>query len=386
MTRRARRLMRVASLVLTALGSVLTGLSIGRSLAAQPAPTRVRDSYTETAPCAQCRADLQLGSLQLQGRHGSTLLVIGGQIPASADEFASDVRLIANDVEIVLHPHRSGGLFEAPVATKAGTALPSSAVGATVAQGKLLINLAAGLLVPPVKLQLGLWNGHTYTEQLPNTGELMWDGRSAPRVSDPARITTAPSRLPSTTLSTPATQLTTTTRPVLPPTDLTLTHLTRACTAIPSGSVPPFLKISAVKAGTDNNPRTGVPTRDASASTTASAFGVTEPFAFGLVVLRQGTPVGAGQDAIDRAGNAQLFVVSDGGHIQKGIRTYANGTWGSVIGADADNLTYKIDDKGITMFWSGLRAGDRVGFVTAGSSGCASAALDGSLMPQITAG
>ena len=105
------------------------------------------------------------------------------------------------------------------------------------------------------------------------------------------------------------------------------------------------------------------------------------PFAVVAVVSHAGDrPPGAQPRAIDRAGTVQLLYTFDGSQKRKAVRTFAQGDWTTV--ADAPELTTVASAAGVSLFWTGLRAGDRFGYVTAAPGACRSAGLDANLQPQ----
>jgi hypothetical protein len=158
-----------------------------------------------------------------------------------------------------------------------------------------------------------------------------------------------------------------------------------ACAAIPTGTVPSFLDVTGVTAGTEVDPRTQVATREVTATLRTSAVGVTQPFSIVIAVLRVGSTEEAGSTRpLDRAGDEQLAVGFDGSHLHKGVRTLAGGTWTLRADTAASDLSYRIDDSGATLFFTGLRPGDRVGVVTAAAAACQSKGLDAQLAPQKT--
>lgn len=160
--------------------------------------------------------------------------------------------------------------------------------------------------------------------------------------------------------------------------------LATACPAIPSGSPPAFLQITAVdSAPPQPDPRTQVPARSITATMAASPLDRTTPYAIVAAVVPAGTTTLPSKGApIDRAGTVQLWLVFDGTAKRKGIRTFAAGTWSLKADAAADQLTFLITARGVTMYWSGLAAGDRFGFVAASADGCGARGLAPNLVPQ----
>ena len=158
----------LAVLVIAASAGIAT-FAVTRAVrppAAAPAP-----GYAVT--CAACPAGARITSVEVQPRSGSTLFVLRGTWPATADGLKSDIRLDANDVQLVLHPHGSLNAFEVVSATRAGSPLDPAAVGATITRGALVVNLAPALPAP-VAFDVGLWNGSAFTARVPGSGQLRW--------------------------------------------------------------------------------------------------------------------------------------------------------------------------------------------------------------------
>ncbi len=359
MTRAARRALLAASLVLLAGGGGLVGFAAGRALfrPASLAPA----AYVEQSPCSACPTSISLDSVELQGRQGSTLLIIRGRWPSSVDALKGSVRLVANDIELVLKPHGSKNAFELATAKRAGTPLPKDGVAAGLQQGALLINLTSAILAAPIRFDLGLWDGQAYTGRLPRSGQLVWTGQGAPKME-----------------AVPATS-----QPPASPPGLDLTALARSCDALPSGSVPPYLHITGLTSGTQTDPRTQVLTPSVTAALAGSPVDVTVPFSITATVLHAGDKAPTSQrQPIDRSGTVQLWVYSDGQARHKGIRTFTGGKWTMRLDAEADALTYRLSSaRSATFYWAGLQPGDRFGFVTSAATGCAASGLDGSLAP-----
>ncbi|HXA30339.1 MAG TPA: hypothetical protein VN193_16510 [Candidatus Angelobacter sp.] len=199
-----------------------------------------------------------------------------------------------------------------------------------------------------------------------------------------AAATTPAPATPATTAGARSTGPATSSTP-LPPTDpADPTAQAAACTGIPSGTVPSFVDVATVATGTQVDPRTGVATREVTATLRTSAVGVPEPFSIVVVVLRAGsTAVSTSTRPLDRAGDEQLAVGSDGTHLHKGVRALTGGAWQVRNDAAASDLTYRITGSDATLFFAGLHPGDRIGVITAGAGACQASDLDSQLAPAL---
>ncbi len=137
-------------------------------------------AYAEAAGCSPCPGGISLTSVQIEARRDSTLFLIRGNWPATAGAIPVDVNLVANDVVLVLRGRKSSTAFEVVSAKKGTTALAPSAIEASLRPGVLLINVASSVLEAPIHFQVALVsNGHA-VDQLPSSGELLWDGSGRP--------------------------------------------------------------------------------------------------------------------------------------------------------------------------------------------------------------
>jgi hypothetical protein len=167
------RLRFVAAVALLGIGGFLAayGLFSGGDSSAP-----VSRTYVERTACESCPVAIE--SVEVQERQGSTLFVFQGDWPASIAEVPADVRLEANDFEVVLRPNAEAEAFE--IAEGSAAASPDT-VAAGIVDGSLLVNLADGVVSTPVDFVFGLWDGQEFTARLPRSGELTWNGTGAPR-------------------------------------------------------------------------------------------------------------------------------------------------------------------------------------------------------------
>ncbi len=164
-----RRALFAVALVLLLEGGTLLALGLFRGGDGEAPALSV---YTEQ-PCVDCPVSLE--SVEVQDRQGSTLFVIRGGWPASVGEIPGDVRLVANDLDLVLRPNDEAGAFEVVSGPDPGS------VAAGLQGDPLLINLADGTVTPPVQFVVGLADEDRFTVRLPADGALVWDGSGAPR-------------------------------------------------------------------------------------------------------------------------------------------------------------------------------------------------------------
>jgi hypothetical protein len=154
------------------------------------------------------------------------------------------------------------------------------------------------------------------------------------------------------------------------------TALAGACAAVPSGSVPAFLRITAVRALLPaDDPRTHVQARQVQGDTSASAVGTTTPYTVIAVIQSSAAPASGQRRPIDNIGTVQLVLSFDGTTKHKAVRTFQDGHWTARADTAADDLTFVVAAKTITFFWTGLHRGDRVGMITAADSGCGAGGL-----------
>ena len=137
-------------------------------------------AYAETAACSPCPGGLRLTSVQVEARRDSTLFLIRGNWPATAGAIPDDIILVANDVGLLLRGHKSSTAFEIVSARKGSTVLGPSAIAVSLRPGVLLVNISRSALSTPIRFQLALVNNSHIVDQLPATGQLMWDGSGRP--------------------------------------------------------------------------------------------------------------------------------------------------------------------------------------------------------------
>lgn len=171
MGRRLRWTVGTLAVLLIAASAGAATFAVTRAIA-RPAPAAT-PGYAVSCPA--CPATARITSVEVQPRSGSTLFVVRGTWPATADALKTDIRLDANDLQLLLHPHGSLNAFEVVSATRGGSALDPAAIGATIMQGALVIDVAPGLPAPVV-FDVGLWNGSAFTARVPGTGQLRWTG------------------------------------------------------------------------------------------------------------------------------------------------------------------------------------------------------------------
>ena len=356
---------------LAAIGGGLGGYGGVRVVASLQTPAvAMAAAYHESAACSKCPAGISIDSVEVQARQGSTLFIIGGKWPSSADGLRTDVRLLTGRTVIVLHPHGSQGAFEVLSATDNGVPLPASGLAADIADGALLINVSPAFSAP-MTFEFGLWDGTRYTGRLPRSGVLAWDGKSAP--TNPGAAVPA-SQAPSPTTTGGSTEVTT---------------LVAACAAVPtSAQVPPYLAFTRIGSATPTpDPRTQNPVRSVTAGLSASPLDVTAPYALVAILVHPTDTAPTGQSRpIDGAGTEQLYLYFDGTTKHKAIRTFSNGAWNTLLDTAAGDLTFALKADQVTFFWTGINAGDRFGFISAGAGAtCAESGLSPQLAPQVPA-
>ena len=221
----------IAGMLATGLGAGLLAFGVTRGLTARPAGATA--AFTDRQACAGCPAGISLDSVEVQARRGSTLFILRGKLPTSADTLKASVRLVANDTELVLTSHGSQNAFEVTRALRGGAPIAGGTVGASIQQGALLIDVAPPL-ASPVAFEVGFWSGSGYTGRLPRSGRLAWAGRG---------VSTA---LASAPVSSPT------------PSPDDLTAVVGACPTIPGGGAVPPISPSAASAARPH-PRTRAP-------------------------------------------------------------------------------------------------------------------------------
>jgi hypothetical protein len=366
-----RHLFAIISGILGVGGLSAAGAVLGASLHSSTTPTGVSSlAYAESSACSGCPAGTHLDSVEVQKRQGSILFILRGGWPSSVDQLKVSVCLNSDSVPLVLKPHGSRNAFEPTVS---GAAAPAAA---TVAQGvatrlqddALLVNLS-GSMQPtvPIVFDVALCNNGSTLQRLPHVGELNWSGTGPPKQM---RATSTPT-------------------PTLTPTPTPLVagpaapSVANACTALPSGSVPPYLQITGWTSGKKTDPVTHVAEESVTATLAGNPTGVNAPFAIIAVIFPAGvttTPMFS-MPLIDTIGTAQLYAWADGTARHKALRTFSGGTW--VTDNNPSSMHFSLSsDKTATLFWTGMHAGDQFGFVTAAPAGCASAALTPTFTPQ----
>jgi hypothetical protein len=380
----------IAAGVLMVAGTALTGFGIGRALHPPASATSASDVYTESQQCSGCPAGTRLDSVEVESRVGSTLFVLRGQWPGSVDALKTSVCLAANALTLTLKPHGSRNVFEPTITTPPGApAVPATAIAAGLQGNALLVDVSslAGL-APPILLHASLCSGGQTLQRLPRSGELVWSGHGAPQPPAPAsaspsaRATATPlpslSPAPTAAPTSTATAGASATAAALDP-----SALPRSCSAIPSGTVPPYLTPTGSSSRIEADPRTGTPTQQVTVTLSANPAGIRTPYAIAAIVLPAGA-TGPPQSGalIDRAGTVQLYAFTDGTNLHKGIRTFDGTTWHNDTTAGA--MTFRLGPGGASFFYAGMRSGDHFGFITAASSGCASLGMSSTMTPQLT--
>lgn len=357
---------------LAVIGGGLAGYSGVRLVASfqAPAPTSTSFAYHESAPCTNCPAGISIDSVEVQARQGSTLFVIGGKLPGSADGLGSDFRILTGRTVIVFHPHGSQDAFEVVSATNNGVPIPASGLAATISGGSLLINISPAFSAP-MTFEMGLWDGTSYTGRLPRVGVLAWDGKSAPtNLNGAATQSQAPS-------------------PQTAGGSIDMTTMVVACPAIPSSSqVPPYLAFTRIGSSPPTpDPRTHNPVRSITAGLSASPLDVTAPYTLIAILVHPTDVAPTGQSRpIDGAGTEQLYIYFDGTTKHKAIRTFKNGAWNTAEDSAAGDLTFALKADQVTFYWTGINSGDRFGFISAGAGAtCAESGLSPQLAPQVPA-
>jgi hypothetical protein len=118
--------------------------------------------------------------MEVEARRDSTLFLIRGDWPATAGAIPDNVILVANDVGLLLRGHKSSTAFEIVSAKKGAATLAPSAIAVSLRPGVLLVDLSRSALSTPIHFQLALVNNGHVVDQLPASGELVWDGTGRP--------------------------------------------------------------------------------------------------------------------------------------------------------------------------------------------------------------
>jgi hypothetical protein len=269
---------------------------------------------------------------------------------------------------------QQGGVTSAT--SSSATAQQAQSVAAGLQGNALLVDLTPPVQpAPPLLFDVGLCTGGADVVRLPHAGELRWTGSGAPQVFG------------TTSTGTPASSPSAIASPTAPLGGPDPTALPGACSAIPMGTVPAYLQVSASSSGVKPDPRSQVPTQSVRAALGASPVGVSAPFAIVAVVLPQGASAPRAQSrVIDAAGTEQLYSYFDGQHLHKALRTFQNGAWTIVIDTAANVITFALTEgpNGAAFYWTGIHPGDRFGFIAASSTGCSDFGLDSTLTPTLT--
>ena len=375
-----RRVLTVVAVLAQLLGSLLLTEAVA---AKTSAPLRVGSLapllYTEPAPCVGCATTIGLESAGVQKRAGSVLFDIHGTWPVTAPLITGDVRLVVDDLELVLRPPASGDVFSVVHFTKASAAIAPTGVAAGLQGGALLIDVPSTLVAIPLHFEVGLWSGSAYTVRLPRSGQLSWDGVGAPHppVAAPTSTTQPPS---STTAPTPTAPTTsspapTTVAPGVPAAQITA--LAEACAPIPSGQVPAALAITAVARGTQAPPGAGgaLPWVGLRFAAPVGPTLSGPPFSVTATLL----PADAGPPAagrpVDRVGTVQLWLWWDGSATHRAIRTFDGIGWQMRV--DPPDLQVSVTAQQIQFFSALIGASDGYGFVVSVPSGCEASTAPG---------
>ncbi len=375
-----RRVLTVVAVLAQLLGSLLLTEAVA---AKTSAPLRVGSLapllYTEPAPCVGCAATIGLASAGAQQRAGSVLFDIHGTWPATASLITGDVRLVVDDLELVLRAPASGDVFSVVDFTRASAAIAPTGVAAGLQGGALLIDVPSSLVSIPLHFEVGLWSGSAYTVRLPRSGQLTWDGAGAPHppvaaptsTTQPAPPTPAPPTTPPTTSSPAA--------PTVAPgvTAAQITALAEACAPIPSGQVPGPLAITAVARGTQAPPGGGgaLPWVGLRFAAPVGPTLSGPPISVTATLLpADAAPPVAGRP-VDRVGTVQLWLWWDGSATHRAIRTYDGSAWQMRV--DPTDLQVSVTTQQVQFFSPTIGASDGYGFVVAVPSGCEASAAPG---------
>ncbi|HEV7678832.1 MAG TPA: hypothetical protein VGQ42_09725 [Candidatus Dormibacteraeota bacterium] len=380
---RALRLTTIAAGVLIVAGTALTGFGIGRALHPPAPATSASDVYTESQQCSGCPAGTRIDSVEVESRVGSTLVVLRGQWPASVDALKTSVCLTVNTLNLTLKPHGSRNVFEPTITTAGGApAVPATAIAAGLQGSALLVDVSSSAgLVPPLLLHVALCGNGQTLQRLPRSGELVWSGHGAPQPQALASASASPS-VRATASPLPAVSST----PTATTAGLDPAAQPRTCSAIPSGTVPPYLTPTGSSSRVETDPRTQAPTQQVTVAMSANPAGIHSPaYAIVAVVLPAGAAAPPARGVlVDRAGTVQLYAFTDGTSLHKAIRSFDGATWHALVDSDATALTLRLGPAGVSFFYTGMHRGDRFGFVTAAASGCASLGMSAAMAPQLS--
>lgn len=367
----------VLGTILQLLGSMLISFAIMYAVQTAAASAASAAVYRAGA-CAGCPAGASLETVQVQDRDGSVLFAVGGSLPSTPAGLPADVRIEANDLDVILRPDAAGFLVVS--ATKGGAALPPNALAAGITDGHLVVDLRDEAIAAPVQFAIGLWKDGAYQGRIPATGRLEWVGQGAPRALAAAAPT--PSGAVATATATAAP--TVATAPAATAASIDVMAPAGRCTSF-TAELPPFPRPQTVTSGQGPDPRTNVSTPFI--STTFAGPVPTEassraPFSVTVVLSRAGQGTSDGTRAIDRTGSMQLWAYWDGTTMHKAIRTWTGTSWQVRTNTAADELTVALRAQSLAVYWNGLRAGDQYGSIVAAAGGCRSIGTDDRGRPQ----
>lgn len=165
------RLRLLAGVVLLGAGGLLVGYGL---FAGGDSAAPASSAYTEMTLCEACPVNLL--SAEVQARQGSTLFVFRGDWPATIGDIPGDLRLTANDLDVVLRPNAEAETFEIM-----DGGVDPSAIAVGLQDGALLIDLIGDAVTTPVTFAFGLVDGDRFTARLPREGMLEWTGQGRPQ-------------------------------------------------------------------------------------------------------------------------------------------------------------------------------------------------------------
>jgi hypothetical protein len=171
----------VLALIFQFVGSTLVGYGMGqivRSTVLAPHAAPTPHYVVESLGCATCPSGVRFRAASVEAHQGSTLFIVDGTWPAALSSFPADIRLVANDIELILHPSPAG--MQILKGTKGAGPIDPSGIGVGVQGDQLYVNIA-GTMTTPLRFEFGLWKDGTYLGRLPDRGTLIWDGHAAPR-------------------------------------------------------------------------------------------------------------------------------------------------------------------------------------------------------------
>jgi hypothetical protein len=163
----------VASVVLLGVGGFLAAYGLFAGGGDEPTPV-TSNRYVEQASCQGC--PVVLDSAEVQAREGSTLFVFRGGWPAVVGDIPGDLRLTANDLDVVLRPNGDADAFEI-----VDGGVDPSAIAVGLQDGALLVDLIGDVVTTPITFAFGLVEGDRFTARLPWEGMLEWTGQGRPR-------------------------------------------------------------------------------------------------------------------------------------------------------------------------------------------------------------